>query len=141
MTKYSAEQIVILNIPKELELPDEKCCRTYAYRFSNPLAEQSILNKYAKQLSKPFLFSKEKYELPEDVEVIADVEIERVDEYEARISMVTTVPEECCLYLFGFYTLPRKIEALLGSIESIQGEARARWIRDREVNELRKSQK
>jgi len=55
--------------------------------------------------------------------------MERLQDDEARISVLTDKPEEDCVYMFGIYTLPRKIEERFGIVESIQGEQREIWIR------------
>ncbi|MFN6562681.1 MAG: hypothetical protein RMY28_023190 [Nostoc sp. ChiSLP01] len=126
--KYDASQIKVTNIPQLELLEDGKCRRTYVYRFTNTLPEQNIIDEIAKSLEKRFKFSKEVYEIPEDVEICASIIIERLQDDEARVRVLTDQPEESCVYIFGIRTLPRKIEERFGIIESIQGEQRENWI-------------
>ncbi|MEH2267342.1 MAG: hypothetical protein V7K68_02740 [Nostoc sp.] len=127
--KYDASMITVINIPQLEQLEDGKCCRTYLYRFTNPLPEQNVIDQIANSLEKRFTFSKELYEIPEDVEICASIFMKRLQDDEARISVLTDQPEEDCVYIFGIYTLPRKIEERFGIVESIQGEQRKTWIR------------
>ncbi|BAY74867.1 hypothetical protein NIES25_12830 [Nostoc linckia NIES-25] len=126
--KYDASQIRVINIPQLEQLEYGKCCRTYLYRFTNTLPEQNIIDEIAKSLEKRFKFSKEEYEIPEDIEICASILIERLQDDEARVSVLTDHPEESCVYIFGTGTLPRKIEERFGIIQSIQGEQRENWI-------------
>ncbi|WP_243713785.1 hypothetical protein [Nostoc sp. 106C] len=64
----------------------------------------------------------------EDVEICASILIERLQDYKARVSVLTTQPEEDCVYVFGIYTLPRKIEERFGTVQLIQGQQREAWI-------------
>ena len=130
MKKYDASMIKVVNVPQLQILEDNKCCRTYNYCFNNLLPEQSELDKIAEGLEQRYILDKEKYELPEDIEVIEYVKIKRLTDYEASISYLTIQPEEDCIYLSGLYTLPRKIEEVLGTVKSIQGDARENWITD-----------
>ncbi|MEH2068370.1 MAG: hypothetical protein V7K47_09450 [Nostoc sp.] len=125
--KYDASQIKLINIPQLEQLEDGKCSRTYVYRFTNTLPEQNIIDKSAKSLEKKFT-SKEVYEIPEDVEICASILIERLQNDEARVHVLTDQPEESCVYIFGIRTLPRKIEERFGILQSIQGEQRENWI-------------
>ncbi|MFN6571133.1 hypothetical protein [Dendronalium sp. ChiSLP03b] len=128
MRKYDASQIKVRNIPQLEQLEDGKCCRTYVYRFTNRLPEQNFIGQIANSLHKSFIFTKEVYEIPEDVEVCASILIERLQDNEARVRVLTDSPEESCIYIFGTRTLPRKIEEKLGIIQSIQGQERETWI-------------
>ncbi|RCJ38778.1 hypothetical protein A6770_12810 [Nostoc minutum NIES-26] len=128
MRKYDASQIKVQNIPQLEQLEGGKCCRTYVYRFTNPLPEQNVIDQIANNLHKSFIFTKEVYEIPEDVEIFASILIERLQDNEARIRVLTDSPEEPCIYIFGIRTLPRKIEEKLGIVQSIQGEEREIWI-------------
>ncbi|MEH2040389.1 hypothetical protein [Nostoc sp.] len=119
------------NIPDLEQLEDGKCCRTYFYCFTNPLIEQNVIHQIANSLEKRFTFSKEVYEIPEDVEICASVFIERLQDNEARVRVLTNQPEEVCVYIFGISTLPCKIEERFGILHSIQGEQREIWITDR----------
>ncbi|WP_292707334.1 hypothetical protein [Nostoc sp. NMS2] len=121
--------ITLRNIPQLEQLADGKCCRTYVYRFTNPLTEQNVIDQIANSLEKRFTFSKEIYEIPEDVEIYASIFMERLQDHEARVRVLTKQPEEDCVYIFGIYTLPRKIEERFGIVESIQGEQRETWIK------------
>ena len=122
--------IKVINIPQLQILENNKCCRTYNYCFNNPLPEQSELDKIADGLEQRYLLSKERYEIPEDIEVAGYVSIERLTDYEANIIYSTNQPEETCIYMSALYKLPREIEKVLGTIKSIQGDAREDWIRD-----------
>lgn len=126
--KYDASQITLRNIPQLKQLQDGKCCRTYIYHFTNSLPEQKIIDKIANSLEKRFTFSKELYELTEDVEICASILIEHLQDYEVRVSVLTTQPEEDCVYIFGIYTLPRKLEERFGTVQLIQGQQREFWI-------------
>ncbi|MEH2045518.1 hypothetical protein [Nostoc sp.] len=121
----------MINIPDLEQLEDGKCCRTYIYCFTNPLPEQNVIDQIANSLEKRFIFSKEVYEIPEDVEICASIFMERLQDNEARVRVLTDQPEEDCVYIFGIYTLPRKIEERFGIVQSIQGEQRETWITDR----------
>ncbi len=132
MAKYDASQIKVLkNIPDLEQLKNGECRRTYLYRFVNILPEQNEIERIVSSVSKKFTFSKELYELPEDVEIYTSVIIERSQDYEAKISIVTTsVWEERYVFVFGLRTLPRKLEEEFGIIESLQGLPRDRWSFD-----------
>ncbi len=130
MKKYDASMIKFKNVPQLTILENNKCCRTYNYCFNNLLPEQNELDKIADGLEQRYILDKDKYEFPEDIEVVGYVSIERLTDYEASISYSTIQPEETCLYMSGIYTLPRKIEEVLGTVKSIQGDARENWIRD-----------
>ncbi|MEH2141249.1 hypothetical protein [Nostoc sp.] len=129
--KYDASQIKLRNIPDLEQLEDGKCCRTYIYCFTNPLPEQNVIDQIANSLEKRFIFSKEVYEIPEDVEICASIFIERLQDNKARVRVLTDQPEETCVYIFGISTLPRKIEERFGIVQSIQGEQRETWITDK----------
>ncbi|MFN6530881.1 hypothetical protein [Nostoc sp. ChiSLP03a] len=129
--KYHASQITVINIPDLEQLEHGKCCRTYVYCFTNPLPEQNVIHQIANSLEKRFTFSKEVYEIPEDVEICASIFIERLQDNEARVRVLTNQPEEDCVYIFGIYSLPRKIEERFGTVQLIQGEQREIWITDR----------
>ncbi|MBG1258953.1 hypothetical protein [Nostoc commune] len=129
--KYDASQIKLKNIPDLEQLEDGKCCRTYIYCFTNALPEQKVIDQIANSLQKRFTFSKEVYEIPEDVEICTSIFIERLQDDEARVRVLTDQPEEVCVYMFGISTLPRKIEERFGIVQSIQGEQRETWITDR----------
>jgi hypothetical protein len=47
---------------------------------------------------------------------------------EAQVSILTTHPEHCWVYFFGIYTLPLKLEAIFGTVKSIQWQPREMWI-------------
>ncbi|ACC81966.1 hypothetical protein [Nostoc punctiforme] len=126
--KYDISHIRLIDLPQLEQLEDGKCCRTYIYRFTNSLPEQNIINQIANSLEKRFLFSKEVYELSEDVEICASIFIERLQDDEAKVSVLTIQPEESCVYIFGINTLPRKLEERFGTIKSIQGQERETWI-------------
>ncbi|MEA5600331.1 hypothetical protein [Nostoc sp. UHCC 0252] len=129
--KYDASQIKVKNIPDLEQLEHGKCCRTYVYCFTNPLPEQNVIDQIANSLEKRFTLSKEVYEIPEDVEICASIFIERLQDKEARVRVLTDQPEEDWVYIFGIYSLPRKIEERFGIVQSIQGEQRETWITDR----------
>lgn len=126
--KYDASQIRLRNIPQLEQLEDGKCCWTYIYRFINPLPEQNVIDQIANSLVDWFTFSKEVYDLTEDVEIYASIIIERLEDDEARVSVLTTQPEESCVYIFGIYALPHKLEERFGTVQSIQGQQRDTWI-------------
>ncbi|MBF2008879.1 hypothetical protein ACF3DV_21785 [Chlorogloeopsis fritschii PCC 9212] len=126
--KYDASQIRLINIPQLEQLEDGKCCRTYIYRFTNSLPEQKVIDQIANSLEKKFTFSKEAYEIPEDVEICASILIERLQDNEAKVRVLTTQPEEVCVYIFGIHTLPRQLEERFGTVQLIQGEPRETWI-------------
>ena len=125
---YSAIEIHKTNIPHLKDLTDNKCGRTYHYCFENRLPKQNKLNKIAIKLEQRYILSKEKYELPEDIEIIGYVKIKRLTDYKARITYSTIKPEEDCIYLSGIRTLPLKIEKVLGKLKSIQGQPRNWWF-------------
>ena len=97
--------------------------------FVNILPEQNEIDRIANSVSKKFTFSKELYELPEDVEIYARVTI-RSQDYEAKVSIVTTSPEESCVFIFGLRTLPCQLEENFGTVELLQGLPRDRWSWD-----------
>ena len=131
MAKYDASQIKVLeNIPDLEELKNGDCRRTYLYRFVNILPEQHEIDRIASSVSKKFTFSKELYKLPEDVEIYASVIMERSQDYEAKVSIVTTSPEESCVFIFGLRTLPCQLEENFGTVELLQGLPRDRWSWD-----------
>jgi len=71
---------------------------------------------------------KEITERPEEIEIYANIIIERSQDYEAKVSIVTPlVWEERYVFVFGLKTLPRKLEEELGTVESLQGLPRKRW--------------
>ena len=125
---YDASQIKVLkNIPDLEQLENGECRRTYIYRFVNILPEQNEINRIASNLGIKFKCSKELYELPEDVEIYANVIMERSQDYEAKVSIVTTSPEESGIFSFGVFGLPPKLEEEFGTVESLQGLSRERW--------------
>ncbi|MGB3655871.1 MAG: hypothetical protein WBA41_32305 [Rivularia sp. (in: cyanobacteria)] len=128
MKKYDASMIKFKNVPQLTILENNKCCRVYHYCFNNILLEQNELNKIADGLEQRYILSQERYEIPEDIEVVGYVSIERLTDYEVRVIYSTIQPEEDCIYISGIYTLPRKIEEVLGTVKSIQGDARENWI-------------
>jgi len=125
---YSAIKINIQNIPHLKDFRNNKCGRTYHYCFQNRLPKQKILNNIANNLEQRYLLTKDKYELPEDIEIIGYVNIKRLTDYKARITYSTIKPEEDCIYLSGIRTLPLKIEKVLGKLKSIQGQPRDWWF-------------
>lgn len=127
--EYDATQIKVLeNIPNLEQLENGECRRTYLYRFINILPKQNEIDRIANSLGRKFTFSKEMTELPEDLEIYANVIIERLEDYEAKVSIVTTlVWEERYVFVFGLRTLPRKLEEEFGTVESLQGLPRERW--------------
>lgn len=125
---YDASQINVLeNIPDLEQLENGECRRTYLYRFVNKLPEQNEIDRVANSVSEKFTFSKELYELLEDVESYANVIIERSQDYEAKVSIVTTSPEESGIFGFGVFGLPRKLEEEFGTLESLQEQLREEW--------------
>ncbi|MEH2159635.1 MAG: hypothetical protein V7K38_00965 [Nostoc sp.] len=54
--------------------------------------------------------------------------MERLQDNEARVRVLTLQPEESCVYIFGIRTLPRKLEERFGTVQSIQGQEREPWI-------------
>lgn len=126
---YDASQIKVLeNIPDLEQLENGECRRTYIYRFVNILPEQNEINRIANSLGRKFTFSTEITERPEELEIYANVIIERSLDYEAKVSIVTTlVWEERYVFVFGLRTLPRKLEEEFGTVESLQGLPRDRW--------------
>ncbi|MEJ6480835.1 hypothetical protein N0Y54_05720 [Nostoc punctiforme UO1] len=89
---------------------------------------RNVINQIANSLEKKFTFSKEVYELSEDVEICASIFIEPLQDDEVKVSVLTIQPEESCVYIFGINTLPRKLEERFGTIKSIQGQERETWI-------------
>lgn len=125
MAKYDASQIKVLkNLPDLEQLENGECCRTYTYRFLNVLPEQNEIDRIANSVSKKFTLSKELYELPEDVEIYVSVAIERLQDYEAKVSIVTTPPEEACVFVFGLMGLSSELEEKFGIVELLQGQSR-----------------
>jgi hypothetical protein len=126
---YDASQIKVLeNVPDLEQLENGECRRTYIYRFVNILPEQNEINRIANSLGRKFTFSTEITERPEELEIYANVIIERSLDYEAKVSIVTTlVWEERYVFVFGLRTLPRKLEEEFGTVESLQGLPRDRW--------------
>ncbi|MBV6626132.1 MAG: hypothetical protein KI793_24885 [Rivularia sp. (in: Bacteria)] len=128
MKYYDASMIHIVNIPHLKDLGDNKCGRTYHYCFANRLPKQKVLNKIANKLEQRYLLDKDRYEIPEDIEIIGYVKIKRLTDYKARITYFGTKPEEDCIYISGIHTLPLKIEKVLGKLKSIQGQPRDWWF-------------
>jgi hypothetical protein len=126
--EYDVSQIRLKHIPKLEQIGDETCCRTYLYCFSALLPQQKYLDRIANDLEKKVTFSTELYNIPEDVEVRASVIINRLDDYQAQVVILTTQPEESCIYLFGIHSLPSKLEEIFGAVHSIQGQSRGTWI-------------
>ncbi len=126
---YDASQIKVLeNIPDLEQLENGECRRTYTYRFVNILPEQNEINRIASNLGIKFTCSKEITERPEEIEIYANVIIERSQDYEAKVSIVTTLLwEERYVFVFGLRTLPRKLEEEFGTVKSLQGLPRKRW--------------
>jgi hypothetical protein len=85
----------------------------------------------AKQLDYKFTFSKEVYELAEDVDVYAWVTIERLNDYESIFILSENEPDESIVHMYGIRSLPVKVEKVFGTVESIQGDSREIWIKDR----------
>ncbi|MEM7579920.1 MAG: hypothetical protein ACFB02_05100 [Mastigocoleus sp.] len=128
MTEYSAEMITVRNIPK-LEFVGEKTCyRSYDYLFWEQLPNQSKLNSICNSLEKEFVFSKEEYELSEDIRITAFISIYRLTDNCAEIRISTIQPEETCVYLYGLQGLACKVEKLIGKVRSIQNDKREMWI-------------
>ena len=128
MSYYDASMIHKINIPHLKDLGDNKCGRTYNYCFHNRLPKQKKINKIADKLEQRYLLTKEKYELPEDIEIIGYVKIRRLTDYKARITYFSIKPEEDCIYISGIYTLPLRIEKVLGKLKFIQGQPRDWWF-------------
>ena len=126
---YSDIHFDRLNIPPLESLADGRCCRRYLYSFANLLPEQNTMNLLVKQFEQKFTFSKEAYELIEDVVLYAWVTTERLSDYEAIFTVSTNEPEESYFYLWGIRSLPIKIEQCFGIVESIQGDAKKSWIK------------
>ncbi len=125
---YDVSQIKVLeNVPDLEQLENGECRRTYIYRFVNKLPEQNEIDRVANSVSEKFTFSKELYELLEDVEIYANIIIERSLDYEAKVSIVTTSPEESGIFGFGVFGLPRKLEEEFGTLESLQGQLTEKW--------------
>ncbi|WP_052330825.1 hypothetical protein [Rivularia sp. PCC 7116] len=95
-----------------------------------PVKTVQVTDTIANKLEQRYILSQERYEIPEDIEVVGYVNIERLTDYEARIIYLTTQPEETCIYMSGVRKLPREIEKVLGTVKSIQGDARGNWITD-----------
>ena len=128
MRIYDASQIKVLkNLPDLEQLENGECRRIYIYRFVNILPDQNEIERIASSVSKKFTLSKELYELPEDVEIYANVIIERSLDYEAKVSIVTTSPEESGIFGFGVFGLPCKLEEEFGILESLQEQLREKW--------------
>jgi hypothetical protein len=87
-----------------------------------------ILEEFTNSSLNPGIFSKKLYELSEDVEICASIFIDRLQDNEARVRVLTIQPEESCVYIFGTGTLPRKLEERFGTVQSIQGQQREDWI-------------
>ncbi len=129
---YSSVRIEILNIPHLKSLGNKQCCKRYFYRFINVLPTQSTMNLLAKQLNYKFTFPKEVYKLDEDVDVHAWVTTERLNDYESIFILSENEPDESIIHMYGIRSLPVKVEKVFGMIESIQGDPREMWIKDRD---------
>jgi hypothetical protein len=132
---YSNCEITVLNIPQLESLGNKQCCRRYLYQFINLLPDLNELNSLVKKLDYKFTFSKDIYELPQDVDVYAWLTLERLSDREVMFTASTDEPEESVIYLYGLYSLPGKIEKIFGSISSIQGDSRELWIKANRNNE------
>jgi|GEM_PF-5409870 len=128
--EYDASQIKLKHIPK-LEQRDAICYRAYIYFFSCLLPQQNHISQIANNLKQKFRFSAEQFDILLDIEIRASIIIERLDNYQAQVSILTTQPEESCVYFFGIYTLPSKLEEIFGDVYSIQGQSRETWIYER----------
>ncbi len=128
MKHYDASQIRVINVPELEQLKDGQCCRSYLYNFVNSLPELDILAQIARSLKHRFFFDKARYYLQEDVAVFASINIQKISDREAKVNILTKYPEESPVLMFGIRILPRKIEEKLGTIETIQGLPRDRWI-------------
>jgi hypothetical protein len=132
---YSNVEITVLNIPQLKSLGNEQCCRRYLYQFVNSLPDLNELNLIVKKLDYKFTFSKDIYELSQDVDVYAWLTLERLSDREVIFTVSTNEPEESVIYLYGLYSLPRKIEKIFGSIASIQGESIELWTKANPTND------
>jgi hypothetical protein len=128
IVKYDASQIKLKNIPELEKLANETSCRAYLYSFNAKLPKQNDIDQIARGLKQKFNFPKDQFEIPEDIEIFASVAIKRLEDYQAQVSILTTHPEESWVYFFGLYTLPLKLEAIFGTVKSIQGQPREMWI-------------
>jgi hypothetical protein len=126
---YSDIHIEVLNIPLSESIGDGTCSIKYFYRFINVLPDCNTMNLLAKQLDYKFTFSKEVYEIPEDVDIYAWVTIERLNDYEAIFILSENEPDESVIFMYGIRSLPAKIEKVFGTVESIQGDSREMWIK------------
>jgi hypothetical protein len=126
---YSSDRIEIKNIPQLEVLGSGKCCRRYFYRFVSSLPAQDEINLQVKQLDYKFTYSKEVYDLPENISVYAFVSVERLNDRDAVFIISTDEPEEDAIFLYGSYRLPGKIEKMFSTIESIQGDPTEIWIK------------
>jgi len=132
MAKYDVSQIKVLaNIPDLEELKNGECRHTYLYRFVNILPDQNEIDCIASSLGINFTFSKEINERPEELEIHANVIVERLQDYEAKISIETAlVWEERYVFVFGLRTLPRQLEENFGTVELLQGLPKEQWSWD-----------
>jgi hypothetical protein len=126
---YSDIQIEILNTPRSESLGNGTCSIRYFYRFVHVLPDRDTMSSLAKQLDYKFTFSKEVYDLPEDVDIYAWVTTERLNDYEAIFVLSENEPDESIVFMYGIRSLPVKIEDIFGKVESIQGDSRATWIK------------
>jgi hypothetical protein len=131
--EYNTIQIKLKNIPRLEKLVNGNCCRTYTYCFNKKLPEQNSIDQIAGSLEQKFKFSKDEFEIPEDIEICASIIIKRVEDYQAQVSILTDQPEESCVYIFGSFSLPRKLEAILGNVMSIQGQSREIWVLEQDL--------
>jgi hypothetical protein len=120
-------EIRLKNFP-DLLYQDDRCNRSYLYEFRNALPEKDFLNQFAKRLYKKFCFSIEINELPKDFEIELSIVIAKESDYEAKVLVITTPPEDDCVIIYSLYTLPRLIEQELGTINKIQNQPREAWI-------------
>jgi hypothetical protein len=127
---YSNLEIEVKNIPRLESLGNGRCYRRYLYQFVNSLSAQNRLNLQVKELDYKFTYSKEKYDLAEDVDVYALVGVERLNDLGAIFIVSTEEPEEDAIFIYGLISLPRRIETIFGIIESIQGDSRNMWIKN-----------
>jgi hypothetical protein len=128
---YSDIEITVLNMPRLEILGNGRCCKRYFYRFVNSLPAQNEMNSQVKQLDYKFTYSKEGYDIPEDISVCAQLGVERLNDLEAIFIVSIAEPEEDVnISIYGGYALPGKIEKIFGVIESIQGDSREMWIKD-----------
>lgn len=129
--EYNASQIRLKHIPKLEQIGDATCYRTYLYFFSTLLPQQNHIDQIANNLEQKFIFSAEQFDILQDIEIRASIIIKRLDDYQAQVSILTTQPEESCVYIFGIYILPPKLEETFGTVHSIQGQSRETWIYER----------